>query len=1304
MLKFKVTGQRLMRTDGCKVVGDSRNYLKAKFDFSEDWDDYTPRIASFWRDNLILEPMQAVLDSSGTCVVPWEMLQREGVMRVSVCAGDLVTANEVCVMIDKAGKIGVLESTDPSPGVYANIYNRLTSLEELVKTFGNASLDIVDELPDVENAEENVLYLLKNSETGYYDVYVLIDEELVLIDDRDIDLSDYYTKEETDETLTDYYTKEETDETLTDYYTKEETDETLTDYYTKEETDSALGSYLPLSGGTMSGDIDMNGEDVTGAGNVTAGKVITPKVTAEKGTNVVVTNTFETSTYDSVVDTVKLNSSGFDISGVSTKEDGTVYTNQIKTSNSKMTVNANDLAVNSAKSIAVSAEGAVSAEASGTVDISSNSTVTLSGNQVDINAGIQNVNIYSSGNVEVGAGTEINLTAESTATLEGAKVEITSSGEDIELNSSSGVDISADYNVYVEGENINIETKDTSGSNGDIKIISPYTGEATGSGVGTIRAALTNMDTEDLEEYRSSKIYIGKDNVVLGILKGRDMDEEGAYPTVTEDITTGIKARKTEEGFYTQVVGKLKAEGVEADSLSVNEGITGDLKGNAETAAALETARTIQTDLASTAAASFDGTADITPGVTGVLPIANGGTGGTTAEEARENLELDDYYKKKRYAYVGTDDTVSGDCWFKFAEVSASSYRDPTISFKVRNGYAGTYVDTAQYSGILTAHVRHGSGGTVLAAQLVWEYADKFINTSNFVIAYGETTAELWAKVTMTNSFWHFDVITEGDRDPEMSSPAEWTLYQTKEYTSEITADYTQAESTLGTLLNSTNGNAATATALKTARTIQTNLASTSSVSFDGSANVTPGVTGVLPLTNGGTGASSAADARTNLELDKNYRRWGYAYAALTSNEETDNWFKFAECSMDTNNTSVRISFKVNSGYAYSPAEEAGILTAQIRRGSYGYVEPSQTQLGWEYAGSEVKPEDFVLAYSDSDPVTVELWVNITDTHKFWHFNVIDEGERASNTNCSIWTLYQTREHSSEITEGYTQIVSSLVTLQNDTLGNAAGLTGTLGIANGGTGAVTAEEARTNLELDDNYRKYKYAFAGTSANTGTDNWLKFAEISVDAANTDKRISFKVSAGTGTGLAGYTGILTAHVRTGSETQLRPYQSGLWWEYAGSEINPEDFVMAYSDSVPVVIELWANVPVQYNYWHFDVIAEGQRNTNTNFTDWTLYRTTNYQSEITEGYTQIVSTLSTLQNDTTGAAATLSETLSVEKGGTGGTTAAEARANLGLGEAAVKNVDTEVTSGSENLITSSAVYEAIQAMYEKIMSEIG
>lgn len=57
------------------------------------------------------------------------------------------------------------------------------------------------------------------------------------------------------------------------------------------------------------------------------------------------------------------------------------------------------------------------------------------------------------------------------------------------------------------------------------------------------------------------------------------------------------------------------------------------------------------------------------------------------------------------------------------------------------------------------------------------------------------------------------------------------------------------------TFNQSTTGSAAT---LTTSRTFQTNLASTSTASFNGSANVTPGVTGTLPVANGGTGRATS--------------------------------------------------------------------------------------------------------------------------------------------------------------------------------------------------------------------------------------------------------------------------------------------------------------------------------------------------------------------------------------------------------------------------------------------------------------
>lgn len=59
---------------------------------------------------------------------------------------------------------------------------------------------------------------------------------------------------------------------------------------------------------------------------------------------------------------------------------------------------------------------------------------------------------------------------------------------------------------------------------------------------------------------------------------------------------------------------------------------------SAKSATKLATARTITANLASSAAGSFDGSADITVGVTGTLPIVNGGTGLTSAPSMLVNL------------------------------------------------------------------------------------------------------------------------------------------------------------------------------------------------------------------------------------------------------------------------------------------------------------------------------------------------------------------------------------------------------------------------------------------------------------------------------------------------------------------------------------------------------------------------------------------------------------------------------------------------------------------------------------------
>lgn len=165
------------------------------------------------------------------------------------------------------------------------------------------------------------------------------------------------------------------------------------------------------------------------------------------------------------------------------------------------------------------------------------------------------------------------------------------------------------------------------------------------------------------------------------------------------------------------------------------------------TATALATARTVQTNLASTTAASFNGTANITPGVTGTLPVANGGTGAVT----------------------------------------------------------------------LTGLIK-GSGTSALAA----------------------ATAGT-------------DYVAPGGA---LGTPSSGTLTNC--------TFPTLNQNTTGSS-GSCTGNAATATALATGRTVQTNLASTSAATFNGSAGITPGVTGTLPVANGGTGATSASAALSAL-------------------------------------------------------------------------------------------------------------------------------------------------------------------------------------------------------------------------------------------------------------------------------------------------------------------------------------------------------------------------------------------------------------------------------------------------------
>ena len=66
---------------------------------------------------------------------------------------------------------------------------------------GHARFQKSDTVPDAGTAEENVLYLVHNDETGHYDVYALIDGVVELLDDTTVSLDGYVTDDDLAEAL-----------------------------------------------------------------------------------------------------------------------------------------------------------------------------------------------------------------------------------------------------------------------------------------------------------------------------------------------------------------------------------------------------------------------------------------------------------------------------------------------------------------------------------------------------------------------------------------------------------------------------------------------------------------------------------------------------------------------------------------------------------------------------------------------------------------------------------------------------------------------------------------------------------------------------------------------------------------------------------------------------------------------------------------------------------------------------------------------------------------------------------------------
>lgn len=200
-LKFKVKGSNLIRIDLKKVVAFTQNELSAKFELNSDWDNLSPIVACFSRNDEVVYDM--VLND-GQCQVPNEVLMESGVLNVCLVGGNVLTTNVVKINIIETGLIGGLAS-QPSDTLYRQLlskYNKVEtdwenckSLLDIYKSEVTASTNEIDraresavnELTDVKSDVDSLLegckQNLSNAKTQYDKMSYMYSEGVGKIDE-----------------------------------------------------------------------------------------------------------------------------------------------------------------------------------------------------------------------------------------------------------------------------------------------------------------------------------------------------------------------------------------------------------------------------------------------------------------------------------------------------------------------------------------------------------------------------------------------------------------------------------------------------------------------------------------------------------------------------------------------------------------------------------------------------------------------------------------------------------------------------------------------------------------------------------------------------------------------------------------------------------------------------------------------------------------------------------------------------------------------------------------------------------------
>lgn len=119
-------GQRLIKVECPKIASGDKNVDYLRVDWCPSWDGFS-KTAVFYRNEN--DVYYAVIDADGECVIPWEVLQAEGVLYLGIFGvkdDARKTSEVISYKIDKGAITDNIKPSDPAPDIYDRLLAEIT--------------------------------------------------------------------------------------------------------------------------------------------------------------------------------------------------------------------------------------------------------------------------------------------------------------------------------------------------------------------------------------------------------------------------------------------------------------------------------------------------------------------------------------------------------------------------------------------------------------------------------------------------------------------------------------------------------------------------------------------------------------------------------------------------------------------------------------------------------------------------------------------------------------------------------------------------------------------------------------------------------------------------------------------------------------------------------------------------------------------------------------------------------------------------------------------------------------------------